>query len=135
METQLIENVAKCVELNIQFDGKVGTTYTVQDLFHLLSTRSLNNLYKATKKKLDDLDTDSLFESKNTAAEKTLQLQVDTIKGVFAYKRELERQEAEKAERLEKRRKLLALRSEKEVEEFKNKTLEEIDAELAKFEV
>lgn len=135
METTLKENIAKCVERNIQFDGRVGTTYTVQDLFHLLSRKSLNTLHKATKKELDGLDTDSLFENSNTTRKNLLQLQVDTIKGVFEHKTELEKAEKDKEKLREKRATLLALKSKKEVEELEGMTLEDINKQLEEIEV
>lgn len=135
METNLVQNVAKCVEKNVAFTGRVGTTYTVQDLFHAMSLRSLNNLYKSTKKILDGLDTDSLFENSNTAQKNSLQLQVDTVKGVFEYKKNLEDLAKEKETRLEKRKALLALKSKKELEEFENMDSEAIDKALEELEV
>lgn len=134
METTLKDNVAKCVEKNISFDGGVGTVYTAQDLFHSLKQRSLNNLYKNTKKKLDSLDTDSLFDNSNTTLKNTLQLQVDTIKGVFEHNQAIIDLKKAKVENDAKIAKLRELRDEKELEAFKGKSTEEIDKEIAALE-
>lgn len=134
METTLKENVSKCVEGNIHFDGKIGTVYSVQDLFHNLGQRSLNELYKATKKKLDTLDTDSLFSTSNTKKKNLLELQVDTIKGVFAYNQEKIDKEKRKSEIEEKVARLKDLRERKELEEFEGKSTEEIDKEIEKLQ-
>ena len=135
METTLKENIAKCVEKNILFNGRVGTTYSVQDLFHMLNRQSLDKLYKSTKKQLDGLDTDSLYENSNTRKKNLLQLQVDTIKGVFDYKTEQEKAEKAKEELRKQKQTLLALKQKKEVEQLDGMSLQDIEKKLEEIEV
>ena len=55
MNETLVKLTAECVAKNTTFSGQVGTYYTVQDLFHNVSTKSINNIWKRTKKELDSL--------------------------------------------------------------------------------
>ena len=135
METTLKENIAKCVEKNILFNGRVGTTYSVQDLFHLLNRKTLNTLYKTIKKELDGLDTDSLYENSNTTKKNLLQLQIDTVKGIFDYKTEQEKAEKAKEELRKQKQTLLALKQKKEVEQLDGMSLQDIEKKLEEIEV
>ena len=134
MENTLAQKITECVEKNVVFVGLVGSAYTVQDLIHTVNLTSLNKMHKRSKKELDTLDTDSLFENSNTGKERQLQLEVDTIKEVFLYKKGLRDLEKQRAERLEKRKALLALKSDKELETFKNMSLEDINKEIEALE-
>lgn len=137
MNDKLKNLVAVCVEKNLTFSGSVGTVYTVQDLFHNVGVKSINNIYKRTKKELDSLSTDSLFENSNSAKATALQTQIDVLSGVFTYK-----QEAAKAERLADKRKLEAaeklavlskIKTEKELEALGAMSLEDIEKEIEKY--
>ena len=136
MNDQLKALVVQCVEKNVVFSGSVGTVYTVQDLLHVVKLQSINTIYKTTKKELDNLDTDSLFDNKNTSKEKALQLQVDTLKEVFSYKQDQEKQSREaeerRNERAEKLAKMKDIKAEKELEALKSMSLEDIEKEIEK---
>lgn len=130
MTQNLKDLVAKAVEKNIAFQGLAGALYTVQDLVHQTSLVSLNKMYKRAKKELDSIDSDTLFDTSNSAKKSELQFQVDTIKEVFAYKKALADAEKEKQAKRERKAQLMALKTEKELEEFKGKSLEEIEKEI-----
>ena len=136
MNDQLKALVVQCVEKNVVFSGSVWTVYTVQDLLHVVKLQSINTIYKTTKKELDNLDTDSLFDNKNTSKEKALQLQVDTLKEVFSYKQDQEKQSREaeerRNERAEKLAKMKDIKAEKELEALKSMSLEDIEKEIEK---
>lgn len=131
MENTLVQLIAECVTKNVVFTGLVSSNYTVQDLVHTTTLTSLNKMYKRTKKELDGLETDTLFDSSNSTRKNRLELEVNTIKAVFEYNKALADAEKEKAKRLEKRKALLALKSKKEIEVFEGKSIEEIDKALA----
>lgn len=137
MNEALKSLVVQCIEKNVVFNGGVGSVYTVQELFHVVKLQSINSIYQRTKKELDSLETDSLFENKNTSKEKVLQLQVDTLKEVFSYKQEQEKtaKDAEKrrAEAAEKLVVLKQIKNEKELEALKSMTPEEIEKEIQKY--
>ena len=52
MEETLKNLVAECVEKNVAFEGKIGTVYSVQDLFHNVGTRSINTMWKNVKRQI-----------------------------------------------------------------------------------
>lgn len=137
MNDQLKALIVQCVEKNLIFSGNVGTVYTVQELVHVVNVQSINTIYKKTKKDLDSLDTDSLFDSKNTSKEKSLQLQVDTLKEVFNYKQDLDKKakdaENRRAEAADKLVVLKQIKNEKELESLKSMTPEEIEKEIQKY--
>lgn len=137
MNTELTKLVGACVEGNVHFGGAVGTSYTVQDLFHTVGVKSINNMWKRTKKELDSLSTDSLFKNSNSTKSKSLQLQLDALKEVFDYKQEalkLEREaEKRKEEAAEKLAILKKIKTEKELDEMKSMKLEDIEKEIEKY--
>ena len=129
--------VGKCVEKNINFSGAVGSFYTIQDLFHNVGIKSINNMWKRTKKELDSLSTDSLFENSNSAKATGLQLQLDTLKEVFAYRQDIAKAEREaekrRAEASEKLAVLSKIKTEKELEALGSMSLEDIEKEIQKY--
>lgn len=133
------ELITKCVLDNVMFEGTLGAQqYTVQDLVHAVSARTINNMWKKTKKELSALDTDSLFENPSTIKKSKLQLKVDTLEIVFKHKQEKakELKEAEKA-RKDAESKLAALKqikTEKELESLGKMTLDDINKEIANIE-
>lgn len=137
MNTELKNLVAKCVEGNVTFGGSVGTSYTVQDLFHSVGVKSINSMWSRTKKELDSLSTDSLFKNSNSVKSKNLQLQLDTLKEVFDYKQEsikLEREaEKRKLEAANKLAVLSKIKTEKELEVLGKMSLEDIEKEIEKY--
>jgi len=138
MNEKLTTLVGKCVVKGVQFQGGLGSIYTVQDLFHALSLASLNKLWKKAKQELTELDTDSLFENKNTAKATELQLVVDTLQAVFVYKQELAKAErdAEKIrqERILQLSTLKQIKTVKEMEKLGKKSLKDINKEIEQIE-
>lgn len=136
MNEQLKALVVQCVEKNIIFSGTVGSAYTVQDLFHVTKLQTINTLYQATKKALESLDSDSLFDNKNTTKANLLTLQADTLKEIFAYKQAAEKAakeaEANRAAKAEKLAKMKDIKAEKELEALKSMSLEDIEKEIEK---
>lgn len=137
MNETLKSLVVECVERNVLFQGSVGTAYTVQELFHTVNLTSINSIYSKTKKTLESMNTDSLFDTKNSTKEKALKLQVDTLKEVFLYKQEAEKaaKNAEK-KRIENSERLIVLKkikTEKELEELKAMSAEDIQKEIEKY--
>lgn len=137
MKASLETLVAKCVISNITFGGSVGTFYTIQDLFHNVGIKSINNMWKRTKKELDSLSTDSLFENSNSTKATALQLQLDTLKEVFEYKQEVAKaervKEKLKSEAAEKLKVLSKIKTEKELEALGKMSLEDINKEIEKY--
>lgn len=137
MKTTLETLIAKCVISNITFSGSVGSFYTIQDLFHNVGIKSINNMWKKTKKELDSLSTDSLFENSNSTKATALQLQLDTLKEVFDYKQEAIKAERAKeklkAEASEKLKVLSKIKTEKELESLGKMSLEDIEKEIKKY--
>lgn len=137
MKTSLEKLIAKCVIGNITFSGSVGSFYTIQDLFHTVGVRSIDAMWKKTKKELDSLSTDSLYENSNSKKANTLQVQLDVLKEVFEFK-----QEAIKAERAKEKLKaeassklavLSKIKTEKELESLGKMSLEDIEKEIEKY--
>lgn len=133
MNENLKTLVTKCVEKNIAFSGAVGSFHTIQDLFHNVGVKSINNMWKRTKKELDSLSTDSLFENSNSAKASGLQLQLDTLKEVFAYKQEIAKAEKRRAEAADKLAVLSKIKTEKELEALGAMSLEDINKEIEKY--
>lgn len=137
MNENLKTLVTKCVEKNITFSGAVGSFHTIQDLFHNVGIKSINNMWKRTKKELDSLSTDSLFENSNSVKASGLQLQLDTLKEVFAYKQEIAKAEREaekrRAEAADKLAVLSKIKTEKELEALGAMSLEDINKEIEKY--
>lgn len=129
------ELITTAVLNGIRFEGKVGTTYSVEDLIHNVSVRSLNSMYQRVRKELSSMDTDSLYETSNSAKRKNLEFQASLIKEIFTYKQGL----AKAAKELEDKRanaasKLAALRNIKEAKELETMgkmSLEDIEKEIA----
>lgn len=139
MNEKLVKLIAEAVEKNIVFRGAVGTAYTVQDLLHNVGIRSINDIWKRTKKELDALSTDSLFESSNSAKAKALQFQLDTLSEVFGYKQAIAKAERDAAKVKEQAAQKLAvlskIKTEKELEALGAMSLEDIDKEIEKYSV
>ena len=135
METSLKENIVKCVEKDIQFSGPAGTFDNVQFLLHNVGQRALNKKYPVLKKQLDSLDTDSLFDNTNTQAASELKLKIDTIVGIFNYKKGLAEAAKKREELRAKKDRLVALKERKEDEALENLSAEEIDKLIAETEV
>lgn len=135
MNERLKNLLAEAIDKNVTFQGQVGSLYTVQEILHTLSLRSINEVWKSYKKRLDALDTDTLFSSKNTSKEKELSFACETIKELFLYKKELidKAKELEKAS--EERNKKLAflkqLKTKKEYEALESLDNDSIDKEIA----
>lgn len=128
------ELIAEAVLNGVRFSGKVGTTYSVEDLVHNVSAQSLNSMYQAVKKELSSMDTDSLFANSNSTKRKNLEFQASVIKEVFTFKMEAEKKAKERNEaRTQAAAKLAALKNikvEKELEALGKKSLEEIEDEI-----
>lgn len=137
MNENLKTSVSKCVIENIVFSGSVGTVYTIQDLFHNVGIKSINNMWRRTKKELDSLSTDSLYENSNSAKATGLKLQLDTLKEVFDYKQEVSKAEKAKeklkSEAAEKLAVLSKIKTEKELEKLGKMSLEDIENEIKKY--
>lgn len=137
MNENLQKLVAEAVINNVTFSGNIGTMYTVQDLFHSVGLKSINEIWKRTKKELEDLETDSLFETKNSAKTKNLQFQADVLKEVFVYKQTLAKEQAEaekrKSEAAAKLAVLQKLKTAKELEALEKMSMEEIEKEIEKY--
>jgi hypothetical protein len=137
MNTTLKTLVTKCVEKNISFSGAVGSFYTIQDLFHNVGVASINKMWKRTKKELDSLSTDSLYENSSSSKASGLRTQLDTLKEVFEYK-QAQIKAANDAEKIrsEAAAKLAVLgkiKTEKELEAMGAMSLEDIEKEIEKY--
>lgn len=137
MTEKLRNLVAEAVEKNTAFSGNVGTVYSVQDLFHNVGVKSINNIWKRTKKELESLSTDSLFENSNSAKSKQLQFELDVLTEVFGYRQEIAKAEREAAKRKEEAVEKLAIlkkiKAEKELDGLKAMNIEDIDKEIEKY--
>lgn len=138
MNEKLKNLIAKCVEKNIYISGQISTNYTVQDLLHTVGVRSIDTMYKRIKKELTSLSTDSLFENANTVKEKNLQLQVDVVREIFSYKQAKAKAATDAVKLREERATKLAtlknIKTTKEFEALGEKSIEELDKEIASLE-
>lgn len=112
----------------LRFKTSVGMVST-EDLWEL-RLEDLDKLYKSLKKQSKEADEESLLKTK-TAANKTLDLQIEIVK--YVVKVRLEEEEAKKLrkEKAQKRAQIRELIEKKAVENLEGKTIEELEKELA----
>lgn len=124
--------ITQCVEGNISFNAKIGGVYTIQQLIHDCTLKTINDMYQITKKLLNEAAGDSLFTSSNTAKTNRLKLAADVYEEVFKYKKAIqEAEEAAEKTRAEKAKKLIllqAIKDEKEIERLKAMNMDELTA-------
>jgi len=131
--------VTKCVLRNVMFEGSMGaSSYTVQDLVHVVALATLNKMWVRAKKELASLDSDSLFENPSTVRKSALQIKVDTLEAIFRYKQKKEEDAKNKAKlREEAQARLVALKSiktEKELKQLGKLSLKDLEAQIAEAE-
>jgi len=139
MNTQLESLITQCVLKGTSFEGKLGSTaYTVQDLVHSVSLDTLNGMYKRLKKELADTDTDSLFQTKQTAKRNSIEFKISVVEEIFSYRlsKEAEERKAIKARQVreEKLALLKNIKGQKELEALKELSLEDLEKEIASLE-
>lgn len=113
-------------KLRFPFRGQV----TVEDLWDL-SVQEIDTIFKGLNKELKGAAEESLIASATvTAAQKTLQLQVEILKSIFATKTAEAARRKSLSEKQEKRKVLLDLLAKKQAGALEAKTEEELLAEI-----
>lgn len=124
---------------NVQFQGHMGTIYTIQDLLNpdTVSKKSLESLYSLYQNKLEKVGKASLFSKKSTQRD-DINLRLELLEEVAAIRKEkavAKRKETiarnEKAEKLAILRKI---KNEKEIEALKSQSLEDLEKQLSELE-
>lgn len=108
----------------------------VEDLFDL-SLKDLDRVGLALKKDLDENNTESLLtnpDAKLSAAQRTKKEQFDVVKLVIEVKEAENKKKKSALEKRARRERLQALLQKKELEAEDNKSLEDIQKELAELE-
>jgi hypothetical protein len=95
-------------------------------------------MYKRLKKELADTDTDSLFQTKQTAKRNSIEFKISVVEEIFSYRlsKEAEERKAIKARQVreEKLALLKNIKGQKELEALKELSLEDLEKEIASLE-
>jgi hypothetical protein len=124
MSNENMFEVAVRTKMRFPFRGMV----TVEDLWDL-SVENLDSIYKTLNSKVKQAKEESLLESKNKEDE-VLEVQIEIVKHIVKTKLEENALRLQEKAKKEKKQKLLSLLSEKQDEDLKNKSAEEIQAML-----
>ncbi len=122
----------RAVRNKVRFATQRNGEITTEDLFDL-SLTSLNDIGKGIIKQLKAEQEESLIETKSKASVE-LELKLELVKHVIAAKQaqaEIDKNRAQKQSQLSFLKKL---KEEKEIENLKGKSLEELDAQIAELE-
>lgn len=120
MEKNIFE-VAAREKYRFPFNGSIS----VEDLYDL-TVRQLDSIYKTLNAEVKKADEDSLLEVKTPIAEE-LDNKINIIKYVVSYKL-AEVEKAQKAEEIaQKKQRIMELISDKQDEELKSKSTEELE--------
>lgn len=120
MEKNIFE-VAAREKYRFPFNGSIS----VEDLYDL-TVRQLDSIYKTLNAEVKKADEDSLLEVKTPIAEE-LNNKINIIKYVVSYKL-AEVEKAQKAEEIaQKKQRIMELISDKQDEELKSKSTEELE--------
>lgn len=137
MNEALKNLIVEAVSKNISFLGGVGTNYSVQELLHTASRKTINSMWQRTKKELEASQNDSLFNTAGSTKTKELRLQLDTLAEIFKYKEEQERAakdaEKRKTEASEKLAVLKQIKTQKELDALGAMSIEDIEKEIQKY--
>lgn len=103
---------------------------SVEDLWDL-SVEQLDAIFKPLNKSAKEQDEESLLDTTKASKEKTmLNLQIDIIKHIVEVKLTAQAATRARAEKREKRNKLLSLMAEKQDAELAGKSIEDLQKEL-----
>jgi len=123
----------QAAQLKLRFDSKVGQI-TAEDLFDLPLTSKnkacLDDIAKGLHREIKDGEEESFVVSKSRG-NALLELKFNIVKSVIADKIEAAQAAQNKAETVAKRTKLMAKIAEKQDSALDEKSLEELQAELA----
>ena len=97
---------------------------TTEDLWDLPLT-GLDSIYKALNKQVRQSQEDSLLEVKSKENE-TLETQIEIVKHIVAVKQEEAAARVMQKENAEKRRRIMEIMADKQDEELKNKSVEDL---------
>lgn len=124
------ELIAKCVIDGVRFSGLAGATYSVQDLFHDVSIGALRKMGQQLEKAQASKSGSRFVKTEETAADRYLSLQVDTLLAVIEHKEAEAKKAAEaakaKEERAEKKATLQKIIAEKELSDLGSKDLADL---------
>jgi len=118
---------AKATRLKLRFASDRGLL-SVEDLWDL-SLESLNTLAKGLKTALKAVDEEDFLAEKTTADEE-LQLKFDIVLNVLTTKKNERAEREQEAERKMKRQRIMGLIAEKQDSQLREKSIEELTAEL-----
>lgn len=123
----------KVVRNKVRFGTSIGLL-SAEDLWDLPLTHkfkiSLDSIAIALDRELKECTTKSFVQKVNPRTE-TLQLKFDVVKRIIDVKLQESKEKEEKMARESRRQELLALKNEKRQELDRQRTMEEIDKELA----
>ena len=125
MEKNIFKMAAE-QKLRFPFRGLIA----VEDLFDL-SLTSLDTIYKELSKEVKKANEDSLLDVVTKEDDK-LALRIEIVKTIFTQKQAEAKEKSEAKEKNEKRKVLLDMLAEKQNEELKGMTKEQILEELAR---
>lgn len=119
-------------KLKIRFQGKTGVLLTVEDLWSIpLSSNTKTNLddiYKVLRKEQNQQQEESLVDS--SSSNPVLQLKIDIVKYIAKIRMEEAQAKREKATKAAQRQKIESLIEEKQDEELRSKSVEELKSLL-----
>lgn len=111
----------------LRFKLSVGMV-SVEDLWDL-RLEDLDKLYKSLKKQAKEADEESLLKTK-TAANKTLDLQIEIVKHIVKVRLQEAEEKKARQEKAQKKAQILELIGRKEIQSLENKSIEELTKEL-----
>lgn len=137
---ELYALIGKATVKQTKFENTLGsTTYSVYDLMHSANLSTLDKLYQNFDKQKSKLSEGSLAAklkgTDNSRSINNIEFKMNVVEKIYAYRvDEAERIEKQKLERENAKKKkalLESLKDEKEMEKYKNMTLEEIETQLS----
>lgn len=117
----------KALKLKLRFETQFGNI-CLEDLMDLTLSQ-LNDVAKHLKRQLVESQEED-FISERSSADKVLQLKFDLILDIINDKKEAAKAQKDRAERADKKRKLMEILARKQDASLEEKTIEELQAEL-----
>lgn len=124
----------KAVQAKLRYPTKVGNA-TTEDLYDLPLTSangaSLDDTAKAISRNLKQFDEESFVDTAVNRGKATAELQLEVVKAVIADKVEARDAAKDAKAKAERKQKILEIMARKQDSELEDKSLEELEKELA----
>lgn len=124
----------KAVQAKLRYPTKVGNA-TTEDLYDLPLTSangaSLDDTAKAISRNLKQFDEESFVDTAVNRGKATAELQLEVVKAVIADKIEARDAAKDAKAKAERKQKILEIMARKQDSELEDKSLEELEKELA----